>query len=70
MSWKPLDPYSGPPEDEPLTGQALADEVAFHKRTADLHGLPHDPEWDRWLAEDQGILGAAGLAEAKRRFGH
>ena len=53
MTWKPLDPYAGSGEEiQPLTGQALIDEVAFHKRTADQNGEPYDPEWDRWLDED------------------
>lgn len=52
MTWKPLDPYSGPEEIQPLTGQDLIEEVAFYKRTADLRGEPHDPEWDRWLELD------------------
>lgn len=48
-----LDPYKGPVEEvQPLTGQDLADEVAFYKRTADAHGEPHDPEWDRWLSQE------------------
>jgi hypothetical protein len=52
MAFKPLDPYEGT-ETEPLTGQDLVELVAFYKRTADQNGEPHDPEWDRWLAEDQ-----------------
>lgn len=65
-----IDPYSGPDEIEPLTGQELVDEVAFYKRTADQQGLPYDPEWDRWIREDQGLTkGAGGLIEAQRRFG-
>jgi hypothetical protein len=50
-AWKPLDPYRGK-EIEPLHGQELIDLVDFYKRTADQNGEPHDPEWDRWLAED------------------
>lgn len=70
MTWKPLDPYAGPEEIEELTGEELAAEVAFYKRTADLQGLPHDPAWDRWLREDQGLThGGGGVAEAQRRFG-
>jgi hypothetical protein len=49
--WEPLDPYRGE-ETEPLTGAALADLVAFYKRTADQNGEPYDPEWDQWLADD------------------
>ena len=64
MSWKPLDPYSGPPEpDDELRGLDLLREVAYFKRCADHDGLPYDPEWDRWIAEDP----AASLALAKLR---
>lgn len=65
-----IDPYDGPDEDEPATGQELVELVAYYKRTADQNGEPHDPEWDRWLREDQGRVGGnAGAAEARRRFG-
>lgn len=56
MSWSPIDPYAGPAEIEPLTGEDLVELVAYYKRTADQNGEPHDPEWDRWLV-------AAGLGE-------
>jgi hypothetical protein len=46
---KPLDPYRGPDEPEPLTGAALIREVAFYKETARQQGTKIDPEWDRWL---------------------
>jgi len=49
----PLDPYQGGAETPPLTGDDLAREVAFYKATADEHGEPYDPEWDRWLADDR-----------------
>lgn len=62
----PLDPYTGPDEIQPLEGEELAELVAFYKRTADQNGEPYDPEWDRWLNRR---LGAAGVAEARRRFG-
>jgi hypothetical protein len=74
VTWKPLDPYAGPAEEELPTGTELEELVAYYKRTADQHGEPHDPEWDRWLAEDRGqgqqrVVGGLGLAEAARRFG-
>lgn len=47
-----LDPFVRPGGTEPLTGQALIDEVAFYKRTADQNGEPYDPEWDEWLRND------------------
>lgn len=58
---KPLNPYEGPEETEPLTGFELAAEVAFFKRTADQNGEPYDPEWDRWLAEDPIIIKARAM---------
>lgn len=65
-----MNPYTGPDEIEPLTGQALVDEVAYFKQVADATGEPYDPEWDRWIREDQGLThGAGGIAEAQRRFG-
>jgi hypothetical protein len=47
----PLNPYVGGEPPLPLVGQELEDEVAFLKRDADLTGQPYDPDWDRWLAE-------------------
>lgn len=46
-----LDPYIGPDPAEPLIGSELEDYVAFLKRQAQLQGEDPDPEWDRWLAE-------------------
>ena len=47
----PLNPYTGDEAPLPLVGQELEDEIAYFRREADLRGEPHDPEWDRWLAE-------------------
>ena len=70
MTWKPLDPFAGPAEEELPTGEELVELVAFYKRTADQNGEPYDPEWDRWVREDRGLhRGSLGLAEAARRFG-
>jgi len=69
VTWKPLDPYSGPPEDPEPTSEQIAIDVAYFKRCADHDGLPYDPQWDAWLAGDRPPPGARGLAEVKRRFG-
>ena len=58
--WKPLDPYVGE-EPQVLTGQALRDEIAHYRRTADQNGEPHDPEWDRWLTDDEFLIGSDRL---------
>jgi len=58
VSWTPLDPYSNPGDGSPpLTGLALVQEVAFHKRTAAQNGEAPDPEWDQWLADDADASG-------------